>query len=477
MAGRTHKLTLAELEAWRTDEAAIWNRVCQSFPTAADWQAWCSEIFLEVMQRPAGLKVRLEISSLTSSLEKSVQEFQQPEVWIGIDPVGKLQMSEARLDHYRGHLFLEQGSFHLRGRRIRIPVTLNQVELKDDVIQPLQPGDRIGIFPWEMIFSTEPLWVAEQDVVLSIESTEVTRWADFAGGVTTGIDRLVLRVHPHGGIICVELPTLFRQKLVETMLAPCQVRAPQSPPLASDLELLEFMLLALLEQVTRHFEHRVWFELTGENVELAGERGAAVTAMLRCSSFGGPVRVFAPLATLDWLWPDHHQTAAAASSPPPEFDLTARCLMSGGWQTLNVAEILSLHHGDVVFLEPQPTLLAGPDFNHGWQLRAEAGKPGRYAISGGFQPPLLETCGEEIMTEENNSGPDPAALPVRLHAIVAEKEFLYAELSRMAPGSILELDQPLDGVVKLALNGRLMGEGELVSLDGRLGVRILRWLS
>lgn len=66
-------------------------------------------------------------------------------------------------------------------------------------------------------------------------------------------------------------------------------------------------------------------------------------------------------------------------------------------------------------------------------------------------------------------------LPLRLHLIIDEKELTWAEVSRLVPGSILDLDRDPRDPVKLAVNGRVLGTGELVEIEGRLGVKLLTW--
>jgi type III secretion protein Q len=64
---------------------------------------------------------------------------------------------------------------------------------------------------------------------------------------------------------------------------------------------------------------------------------------------------------------------------------------------------------------------------------------------------------------------------VRIHAIVGEKEMTLSEAQGLVPGTILELDRTGPDPVRIALNGKIAGQGELVEVDGRLGVRILAW--
>ena len=71
--------------------------------------------------------------------------------------------------------------------------------------------------------------------------------------------------------------------------------------------------------------------------------------------------------------------------------------------------------------------------------------------------------------------PNLAALPVRVHIVLSQLEMSLAELNQLRPGSIVELDREKSESVQLAVNGKIAGTGELVEIEGRLGVRISNW--
>ena len=67
-------------------------------------------------------------------------------------------------------------------------------------------------------------------------------------------------------------------------------------------------------------------------------------------------------------------------------------------------------------------------------------------------------------------------LPVRLVFVAGEMEIPLRELHAAAPGYVFDLHQPVDRHVEIRANGRTVGTGELVDIDGRVGVRVLTWL-
>jgi type III secretion protein Q len=82
---------------------------------------------------------------------------------------------------------------------------------------------------------------------------------------------------------------------------------------------------------------------------------------------------------------------------------------------------------------------------------------------------------EQLETQEPAVQPKLEAIPVRVHIILKEIELTLAELSALSAGSILELEGSPADPVRLALNGKIAGSGELIDIEGKLGVRISAW--
>jgi len=64
---------------------------------------------------------------------------------------------------------------------------------------------------------------------------------------------------------------------------------------------------------------------------------------------------------------------------------------------------------------------------------------------------------------------------MRLQVILAEKEFSLGEIQSLSPGTIVELEAGKSDPVRLMVNGKILGEGELVEVEGNLAVKVLRW--
>ena len=84
---------------------------------------------------------------------------------------------------------------------------------------------------------------------------------------------------------------------------------------------------------------------------------------------------------------------------------------------------------------------------------------------------LDETLPKEMDISE--LAPD---VPIKLVAVLGKKRMTLNELLKMKKGEVVDLNRPPSEIVDLMANGQMVGQGELVEIDGKLGVRILKLL-
>ena len=72
----------------------------------------------------------------------------------------------------------------------------------------------------------------------------------------------------------------------------------------------------------------------------------------------------------------------------------------------------------------------------------------------------------------------PSNLPITLTFQVGEVRVALADLLQLAPGSVLEGDQLVNYFpkVRAILSDRAVAEGELISIDGKVGFRVTKIL-
>ncbi|KAK0366257.1 hypothetical protein LTR94_003881 [Friedmanniomyces endolithicus] len=66
-----------------------------------------------------------------------------------------------------------------------------------------------------------------------------------------------------------------------------------------------------------------------------------------------------------------------------------------------------------------------------------------------------------------------ADIPVRMSVEVGSTSLRLAEVMDLAEGSIVELDRQADELLDIMVNGALIAKGEVVTVNGRYGIRIV----
>lgn len=67
-------------------------------------------------------------------------------------------------------------------------------------------------------------------------------------------------------------------------------------------------------------------------------------------------------------------------------------------------------------------------------------------------------------------------VPVKLTAVLGKKNIALKDLLQFKIGHTIDLERPPNEFVDLVANGKVVARGELVEIDGKLGVRIIKML-
>jgi len=66
-----------------------------------------------------------------------------------------------------------------------------------------------------------------------------------------------------------------------------------------------------------------------------------------------------------------------------------------------------------------------------------------------------------------------ADIPVRLSVEVGSTSLKLSELMELAEGSVVELDRQANELLDIMVNGTLVAKGEVVTVNGRFGIRVV----
>lgn len=153
-------------------------------------------------------------------------------------------------------------------------------------------------------------------------------------------------------------------------------------------------------------------------------------------------------------------------------DVPARLSLDVGWTDLSFATFRQLEKRDLILLDE---CWIAPDNRIFLRAGRQVGLPAeiegsRIVITGEL---------EEIMYDDTDDDQDQDdektldAIQMRLSFDLGQRSITLGELRQLSPGYVFELGRPVRSAVNIRANGKLIGEGELVDVDGQMAVCIL----
>ncbi len=176
----------------------------------------------------------------------------------------------------------------------------------------------------------------------------------------------------------------------------------------------------------------------------------------------------ASLQAQGWFWFEAHSLPEPARTLPSVEGLPLLLQLQAGQLRLTGDELASLRSGDTVLLEgPSP-----------WELLCGDHKTEVQRVPEGLEIllPWKPRGGQRTMTEPTDTDAlsDPAQAPVELRLELARFALPLETVQRLHPGQVVSTRIGIGGQVRLVAGDQLLGTGELVDVDGDVGVRILR---
>jgi type III secretion protein Q len=175
--------------------------------------------------------------------------------------------------------------------------------------------------------------------------------------------------------------------------------------------------------------------------------------------------------------PDVHQANNASQLAPDTLPVTIPVRI--GQSRLDLSEFSGLSRGDTILIADNwvahdSTLWIGWD-QTGFRVRIS-----EEATGPGTDLQLIVTSPLEHkgawMSADQSTETDPNGvledLPVRLDFAVGSLTLPLRDLNALQPGQVIELHRPLAQSVDIRVNGMLIGRGDLIEIDGQLGVTV-----
>ncbi len=275
-----------------------------------------------------------------------------------------------------------------------------------------------------------------------------------------------------GGQLCV--PAALAARWVDRAISGREVFAPARPLGPAERGVLVALLAPLLDPLG-------WSFALGTAVPLSGP---AIALRVEAAAGAGTVWLRAPNGTPPGpgAWP------RAAAGLPIEVGVRAAAT------TVPAEALVDLEPGDVVLFDgvaAAPLVAVGSAEVQltvgGFAAAARAGADGALAVVRGWRSAALQTF-SPTTPDTTPSRKDPtmdaektepaaatlAAAPIEVVAELGRITLRGDEILGLAPGVVLGLRVDRASAVSLRVGGELWAEGELVNVEGELGVRVTR---
>ena len=471
------------LETYTRSETALWNWSRHFLRGSQDWKSWIRDAWGDLLLEPAGWEIGLvQSNSVESQREGRQYSFKQSEILIGRDAANDVVLDTMAAAKRHARIFAEQGRCFIEDLGSSLGTYCNQEPIGPNQRRLLHTDDEVAIFPHLFTVSLRRLWSRQLEVSTYAGAASSISWQEFQDTSTAARITFAISVHPVGASLCLEVSRTFLMDFIERLLQPQQLEVPPCTLGPTDCALLEFMILSLIERANRDLSFPFQFEAVAREAKPSihqDAKGVCIVCSVSLLAATGPVRLFVPYSAIEAMHRAVPDPAPYNLSPV----ISWRFPVALAAVDLSAQEMSGLEPNDVLLFEPTMELLLPDRFDCGWKVSA-GGAAGAEAL-GTLNHIQIEKYfeRESLNTEDaplNNalepgSMPDLNQLPVRLHLILAEKQLTLSEAAGLAAGAILDLDCEKSGVVSLAVNGSLLGEGSLVEIEGRLGVKILSW--
>jgi len=165
-----------------------------------------------------------------------------------------------------------------------------------------------------------------------------------------------------------------------------------------------------------------------------------------------------------------------ASENAADSDLPAPLRLCVGETVLSMARLSGINAGDIILIT-QPYLDAQGALTLIYAVRGQRS----LKIAARLESDLITitapaTFRNDTDMSDHDSESDERVsldqLPVKLSFDVGTKTLTLAELQSLTPGATFTIDRPAQEYLTIRANGAVIGSGQLVEIDGRLGVAV-----
>jgi flagellar motor switch/type III secretory pathway protein FliN/pSer/pThr/pTyr-binding forkhead associated (FHA) protein len=467
-------LTLfSDLRTFSKAEVELVNWYRRTFTRASNWESWVRDAFSGLLEVPKGTCLRISQSDDIGSEQKREYVFDKEEIQIGRSNENDIALPLTAVSRRHARIVRKGSEYYIEDLGSPTGTYLSDRRLNAHQPRLLSDGDRVLIFPYTFLVAVEEIWVPDEQLQLSQTFVTGADWSKFNLSIPPEFALFGVEVHPNAGEAFIGLSRAFLQTIVSRM-----TREVATELASSDSGIFEFLLTAALERANRELKFPYQLLLKPFTAPKADTgSGLALEFAIGISGATGPFKVFLARTTVLRMRNEFAPPARPSMNRPVVWTLP----ICAGYANLAASDLGAIARGDILLYTPTTEVLLPRQpgkgaAERGWQATQVSEQPYRLQLSKFFERSLF--MAESLETEKRDGPapkPDLDSLPVRIHVVLSDVEMILSELDGLVEGSILELNRSKGDPVRLVVNGKPLGVGELIEIEGKLGVQITTW--
>jgi type III secretion system YscQ/HrcQ family protein len=470
-------LDFGALPSFSKQQAAAWNALRRFAGAETRWQAWIAEGLAEMLETPAGFEIRLrQRHTVDNEQRETTFTSSTGTLTLGREDTCDVRLPQRSVGNLHTRIFTRDGRCYIEDLASSLGTFLNDSRLVPNQPVVIVNGDEFAIFPYAFTVEVTERWVRGGPVevhagpVLPLNPRSIDRPAARNRAAFT------IDIHPPGASLLLEADRRFLEELSAQVLGPLGADVAENLGFTcADTGLFELLLAAVLERANRDLPFPLHASLDlcrPPQTQRNSDGGLAFSFSVKIGNLTGTFRLIIADVALQSLADAGPTTVENPALPQISWTFP----ISAGYTELTSTEAAIVEPGDVVVLVRESAILFPHGPEKGWRVQQRPDNNSRARIDKYLESGFLSRMENQPESGANGGAiPDLTGLPVRVHAIVGEKEMTLAEANLMITGAIVELDGTKSDPVRIALNGKIAGFGELVEVGGKLGVRILSW--
>lgn len=467
-----------DLDRWSREEAALWNWFHSSFPAAENWEIWLREVLMETLATPSGRRATLVVSNTVKPTEEpQTYLIEKDETVLGRDDECDVVLPEKVITKQHARILRDDEGCRLEDLGSSMGTFRRNKKLEQGDPVTLSTSDQFSIFPYSFRFQVEAVWSKTLSFKLGRTLLRTATAGEFDDHRRRDAVELPIMLSPLEAPLRVDLETGLLGEIVSG-LAPSLGEHLDAEGLTEvDWALAEFALLALWDRANQDLAWDLRFSLGPLKSAVPldrDERGIVVSASLQIRETPRSVRLFLPFRTLERMRYNPSIQSRGASLQAVGWD----CPISIATEKFLPKDLAEIDPGDVLLVGRRAALWYPDGFRRGRRLISQGSNFSSFQADNYFEteselPDPQETMPTDADAQNASNFDD---LPVKLHVVIGEKRLTLGELESLTAGAVIEFDRAIDTAADLIVNGAKIGRGELVEIEGKLGVRVTEWV-